>query len=78
MKINKQNFYPVINEYYDRSGRKMKEAIYSFEKVGNYWSSKEILMKDIIRNHSTKMIVSDVIYDQGITDDEFTVRKLKQ
>ena len=78
MKINKQNFYPVTNEYYDKGGKKVKEATYTFEKVGNYWSSKEIWMKDLKRNHSTKMIVSDVIYDQGIPDDEFTVRKLKQ
>ena len=78
MKINKQDFYPVTNEYYDKGGNKVKEAIYTFEKVGNYWSSKEILMKDLKRNHSTKMIVSDVTYDQGLSDDEFTVRKLKQ
>ena len=78
MKINKQNFYPVTNEYYDKGGKKVKEATYTFEKVGNYWSSKEIWMKDLKRNHSTKMIVSDVVYDQGLTDDEFTVRKLKQ
>ena len=78
MKINKQNFCPVTNEYYDKGGKKVKEAIYTFEKVENYWSSKEILMKDLKKNHSTKMIVSDVIYDQGIPDDEFTVRKLKQ
>jgi outer membrane lipoprotein-sorting protein len=78
MKVNKQNFYPVTNEYYDKGGNKAKEAIYTFEKIGNYWSSKEILMKDLKKNHSTKMIVSDVTYDQGLSDDEFTVRKLKQ
>ena len=78
MKVNKQNFYPVTNEYYDKGGKKAKEAIYTFEKIGNYWSSKEILMKDLKKKHSTKMIVSDVTYDQGLSDDEFTVRKLKQ
>jgi outer membrane lipoprotein-sorting protein len=78
MKVNKQNFYLVTNEYYDKGGKKAKEAIYTFEKIGNYWSSKEIFMKDLKKNHSTKMIVSDVTYDQGLSDDEFTVRKLKQ
>ena len=78
MKINKQDFYPITAEYYDRGGKKFKEATYQYEKVGNYWSSKEILMKDLKRNHSTKMIVSDVIYDQGLSDDEFSVRRLKQ
>jgi len=78
MKINKQDFYPVTAEYFDKGGNKVKKATYQYEKVGNYWSAKEILMKDIKRNHATKMIVSDVIFDQGLSDDEFTVRKLKQ
>ena len=78
MIVDKQNFYPVTNEYYDKGGKKAKEAFYTFEKIGNYWSSKEILMKDLKKKHSTKMIVSDVTYDQGLSDDEFTVRKLKQ
>ena len=78
IKINKQDFYPVIAEYFDKGGNKMKEATYQYEKVGNYWSAKEILMKDLKKNHATKMIVSDVIFDQGLSDDEFTVRKLKQ
>ena len=78
LKINNKDFYPVSGEYYDKGGNKFKEATYQYEKVGNYWSSKEIYMKDLKKNHSTKMIVSDVIFDQGLSDDEFTVRKLKQ
>jgi len=78
MKINKQNFYPVTNEYYDKGFNKVKEAIYTFEKVGNYWSTKEILMKNLKKSHITKMITSEIKYDTGLSDDEFTVRKLKQ
>ena len=78
LRINKQDFYPLTAEYFDKGGNKVKEATYQYEKVGNYWSAKEILMKDIKRNHATKMIVSGVIFDQGLSDDEFTVRKLKQ
>ena len=78
LKVNKQDFYPVAAEYFDKGGNKIKEATYQYEKVGNYWSANEILMKDVKRNHSTKMITSEVVFDQGISDDEFTVRKLKQ
>ena len=35
-------------------------------------------MKNLKKNHSTKMIMSDVKYDQGLSDDDFTVRKLKE
>ena len=78
LKINKQHYYPVTAEYYDKGGNKFKEATYQYEKVGDYWNAKEILMTDLKKNHATKMILSDVIYDQGFSDDEFSVRKLKQ
>jgi len=76
-------YYNIISNnsiYEDISSRKnkVKVASYTFEKVGNYWNAKEVNMKDIKRKHSTKMIMSDVKFDTGLSDDEFTLRKLKQ
>ena len=65
-------------DYYDKGNYKIKQATYQFEKIGNYWNAKEILMTDLKKNHKTKMLMTDVKYDQGLTDDDFTVRKLKQ
>jgi len=76
--INKTNFYPEVMEYYDKGGNKVKEAKYTFTKVGNYWNAAEIEMTDLKKNHKTKMQMSDVKYDTGLSDDEFTVRKLVQ
>ena len=76
--INKTDYYPVMMEYYDRGNTKVKVARYSFEKVGKYWNAKEIEMKNLKKDHTTKMQMSDVKYDTGLSDDEFTVRKLKQ
>jgi outer membrane lipoprotein-sorting protein len=76
--INKANFYPELMEYYDKGGNKVKEAKYTFKKIGNYWNASEIEMTDLKKNHSTKMQMSDVKYDTGLSDDDFTVRKLKQ
>ncbi len=78
VKIHKRNFYPTYMEYYDKGNKKIKVAVYQFEKIGKYWNAKEILMTDLKRNHKTKMLMSDVKYDTGLTDDDFTVRKLKQ
>ncbi|MCF6331733.1 MAG: outer membrane lipoprotein-sorting protein [Draconibacterium sp.] len=78
VKIHKINFYPTYMEYYDKGNKKIKVAVYQFEKIGKYWNAKEILMTDLKRNHKTKMLMSDVKYDTGLTDDDFTVRKLKQ
>ncbi|NCO55606.1 MAG: outer membrane lipoprotein-sorting protein, partial [Bacteroidetes bacterium] len=41
-------------------------------------NASEIEMSDLKKNHKTKMQMSDVKYDQGLTDDDFSVRKLKQ
>ncbi len=76
--INKSNYYPEHMQYYDRGNTKIKEAAYKFKKAGDYWNPTEIEMKDLKKNHVTKMQMSNVEYDTGLTDDEFTVRKLKQ
>ena len=76
--VNKTNFYPESMEYYDKGNTKIKDAKYTFKKIGNYWNAQEIEMTDLKKNHKTKMQMSDVKYDQGLTDDDFTVRKLKQ
>lgn len=76
--VNNSNYYPELMEYYDKGNTKIKEAKYTFKKIGNYWNASEIEMTDIKKNHKTKMQMSDVKYDQGLTDDDFTVRKLTQ
>ncbi len=76
--INKANYYPELMEYYDRSNTKIKVAKYTFKKIGEYWNALEIEMTDLKKNHKTKMQMSDVKYDTGLSDDEFTVRILKQ
>lgn len=76
--VNNADYYPEVMEYYDKAGNKVKEAKYTFIKIGNYWNAEEIEMTDLKKNHKTKMQMSDVKYDTGLTDDDFTVRKLKQ
>jgi len=76
--INKTNYYPESMEYYDKGGNKIKASKYTFKKVSKYWSASEIEMTDLKTNHKTKMQMSDVKYDNGLTDNDFTIQKLKQ
>ncbi|GAB4333201.1 MAG: hypothetical protein Kow00127_24730 [Bacteroidales bacterium] len=78
MHLNRKEYYPEKMEYYDKGGNLIKEATYTFKKIGNYWNASEILMKDLKSNHATRMIQEDVKYDTGLTDDDFTVRKMKE
>lgn len=77
--INKSNSYPAKIEYYDKSRIKIKELINEkIEKVDSYWVSKDMTMTNLKKNHKTKMIRTFVANDNNLSDDEFTVRKLKQ
>ncbi len=76
--VNKTHFYPELMEFYDRGNTKVKEAKYVFKKVGTYFNASEIEMADLRKNHRTRMEMFDVKYDTGLSDDEFTVRKLIQ
>jgi len=77
-KLDKTNYYPTYMEFYDKGNHKIKTATYKFEKIGKYWNAKEITMVDLKKNHKTIMKMSNVKYDTGLTDGDFTVRKLKQ
>ncbi len=78
VKVDKTHFYPIHSDYYDRGNNKIKESDYIFKKIGNYWNANVITMTDLRKNHTTKMYTTDVKYDTGLTDEDFTVRKLKQ
>lgn len=75
---DKTNYFPIMMEYYDKGGRKFKEATYQYEKIGNYWNAKEVIMRDLKKEHTTKILLTDIIFDQGLTDEFFTKENLKQ
>ena len=76
--VNRPDFYPVSMEFYDRGNNKTKTADYVFQKIGNYWNASEVEMTNLKSDRKTKMQMSDVRYDTGLTDDDFTIRRLKQ
>jgi outer membrane lipoprotein-sorting protein len=75
--ISKPDGYPTVMQYFDQKGKKFKEATYKYEKVGEYWNASEVVMKDFEKNHSTRILISDVKFDQGLSDDLFLLEKLK-
>ena len=74
--VNKINYYPVLMEYYDNGGNKFKEATYKYVKIGKYWNAEEVTMTDLKKEHSTTIILSDVKFDQGLSDEVFSVESL--
>ncbi len=76
--LNKKFFYPEKMDYYDKNDTHFKTATYKYKKSGNYWYAEEVLMTDFKQDHSTLILMKDVKFDQGLTDEDFSVEKLKQ
>jgi outer membrane lipoprotein-sorting protein len=77
VRINKGTGYAEFMEFYDTNGKKFKEATYTYEKIGQYWNPSEVTMKDLEKNHSTKIIITETKFDQGLSDDIFLVENIK-
>jgi len=75
--VDKSYGYPLTMQFYNGQGKKFKEASYRYEKIGKYWNAAELVMKDLDKNHSTKILLSEVKFDQGLADDLFLVENLK-
>lgn len=77
VRVDKANGYPIWMKYYNEQGRMFKEADYKYEKVGKYWNAKEVEMKDLEKDHSTVINLSNIKFDTGLSDDIFDVDNLK-
>jgi outer membrane lipoprotein-sorting protein len=75
--VHKTHGYPATMSYFDNKGKNIKIATYRYEKIGTYWNAAEVIMKSIEKNHSTKILLSDVKFDQGLPDSLFEVENLK-
>ena len=75
--LQKEYHYPIRMDYYDRGGKKFKEATYTYRKTGKYWNASEVVMSDLKKRHKTIIELTDVKFDQGLSDDLFTVENLK-
>lgn len=74
--IHKTEYYPISTVVYDKNGDKIKETKYTFKKVGAFWCPIEIEMKDLKKGSTTKIQMTNPQYDKGLSDSEFTIRKL--
>jgi len=75
--VRKDNYYPAHVTYFDKTGKPIKELINSrIEKKGNYWVATDFEMKDLMKGTRSRMIITDIVFDRNLPDEEFTVRNL--
>jgi outer membrane lipoprotein-sorting protein len=74
--VNKQHFFPEKIVYYDLQGKILKEADYQYIRIGNLWTTRVSQMTNYRRNHSTRIINTNIKINQGLKDSEFTIDNL--
>ena len=78
LRVDKNNGYPISMIFYNEYNRMFKQADYKYEKIGKYWNAAEVVMKDLEKNHSTKINIREVKFDTGLSDDLFKVENMKK
>lgn len=79
MWVRTDNFCATKIEHYDKANKLCKVMVREkIEKVKEYWVSKELQMEDLKENHKSKMVLEDVKFDNGLSDDIFTERYLSR
>lgn len=66
-------------EYFSREKENTKELIIdAVDQIGDYWMGKTMRMKTLDNNHETVLKLSNIQFDQGLPDNEFSERNLKR
>jgi len=75
----KDNFVLVTVEYYDRKGLLARRLTSStVEKIKGYWVAREREMHDLSTDHRTRMVLTNLRFDSGLSDELFTTRYLER
>lgn len=79
MWVGKHNFVVIRAELYNRKGKLCKELNQqTIQNIDGYWIPRQTQMKDLIKNHSTMMVLDEVTFDSGLSDSIFTKRNLQR
>ena len=75
--VDKENYMILQSDYYDKGGNKVKVMKNDeIENFDGFWIITDLTMTDLKKDHSTRMIFDNVKVNTGLTEDDFSVRKL--
>ena len=75
--INKKYFYPEKLGYFNNKGKKIKQEKFHFIKVKGIWVADETTMTNIQKQHMTKITMTDIKINTGLSDEIFTLKNLE-
>ncbi len=77
--VDLEHWQATIVKYFDKKGGLWKEMTSSdYKDVSGHWVPQRIRMQDHKKKHATIMEMSDIEFDTGLKDSDFSKRKLKR
>ena len=71
-------FIPLKEESYDKTGKLLKEKVFTYSVINEYHILTEIQVTNIQKNHTTTLKFENIELDRGIEDSFFHERYLKR
>ncbi len=77
--IDTERWIPLKEEYFDARGRNIRVfAADRVEEIGGHWTVTRRTMRNLQTGQRTEVTFQDVSYDQGLPDNLFTERALRE
>jgi outer membrane lipoprotein-sorting protein len=77
--VQPDTFMIDVIEYFDASGARVKRQLREDAiKHGDIWMQQKVTMEDLRTGHKTVLFLGNIRLNQGIADDEFSVRHLRR
>ncbi len=77
--VDKEHFYSLKTEYYDRHGDLLKVLYaFGFEKIEGLWVTKRMEMQNVQKGSKTIIVTKEIQVNPEIPDKMFTTRQLEK
>ena len=76
--IHKKTLSAVKEESYDKKGKLKKVKSFQSKRMGDYYILSSVFVKDVQKEHTTKVVFEDLKVDTGIEDKLFQEKNLKR
>ncbi len=77
--FDKETFYPVKIEMYDKSEKLLKVLeVQELKKISNIWTPMTVLLSNVQTGHSTRVSILKAVYDEEVNPRLFTTNYLQQ
>ena len=76
--VHLEKYITLQEQSFDKSGKLLKDKKYTYTQIKEYDILKEIIVKNVQKNHSTHITFSNIELDSGIPDSQFHEKYLKR